>query len=217
MKCSKINILLVLIITTVGCSTTRIDEEVNTAFSISGDESIVLLSNSYHTGNQTELDFMDCLNNSILKKQDTFEIIPTRQFQNLFYPWFEPSTAPQSIEDLPKILGNELIKEKLSVMKIKYLIKITGETKTNASSGALSCAAGPGGGGCFGFAWWDDTSAYNASVWDLSQETSVGNVSANVTGTSMIPAIIIPIPILARTQSNACDGLSDQIVNFFSG
>ena len=217
MKRSKINILLVLIITAVGCSTTRIDEEVNTAFTISGDESIVLLSNSYHTGNQTELDFMDCLNNSILKKQDTFEIIPTRQFQNLFYPWFEPSTAPQSIEDLPKILGNELIKEKLSVMKIKYLIKITGETKTNASSGAHSCAAGPGGGGCFGFAWWDDTSAYNASVWDLSQETSVGNVSANVTGTSMIPAIIIPIPILARTQSNACDGLSDQIVNFFSG
>ena len=217
MKLSKINILLLLIITAVGCSTTRIDEEVNTAFTISGDESIVLLSNSYHTGNQTELDFMDCLNNSILKKQDTFEIIPTRQFQNLFYPWFEPSTAPQSIEDLPKILGNELIKEKLSVMKIKYLIKITGETKTIASSGALSCAAGPGGGGCFGFAWWDDTSAYNASVWDLSQETSVGNVSANVTGTSMIPAIIIPIPILARTQSNACDGLSDQIVNFFSG
>ena len=217
MKRSKINILLLLIITAVGCSTTRIDEEVNTAFTISGDESIVLLSNSYHTGNQTELDFMDCLNNSILKKQDTFEIIPTRQFQNLFYPWFEPSTAPQSIDDLPKILGNELIKEKLSAMKIKYLIKITGETKTNASSGALSCAAGPGGGGCFGFAWWDDTSAYNASVWDLSQETSVGNVSANVTGTSMIPAIIIPIPILARTQSNACDGLSDQIVNFFSG
>ena len=217
MKRSKINILLLLIITAVGCSTTRIDEEGNSAFTISGDESIVLLSNSYHTGNQTELDFMDCLNNSILKKQDTFEIIPTRQFQNLFYPWFEPSTAPQSIEDLPKILGNELIKEKLSVMKIKYLIKITGETKTNASSGALSCAAGPGGGGCFGFAWWDDTSAYNASVWDLSQETSVGNVSANVTGTSMIPAIIIPIPILARTQSNACDGLSDQIVNFFSG
>ena len=217
MKRSKINILLLLIITTVGCSTTRIDEEVNTAFTISGDESIVLLSNSYHTGNQTELDFMDCLNNSILKKQDTFEIIPTRQFQNLFYPWFEPSTAPQSIEDLPKILGNELIKEKLSAMKIKYLIKITGETRTNSSSGALSCAAGPGGGGCFGFAWWDDTSAYNASVWDLSQETSVGNVSANVTGTSMIPAIIIPIPILARTQSNACDGLSDQIVNFFSG
>ncbi len=216
MESSKKYFAFLLFFIIAGCSTTRVDEEINTAFTISGDESIVLLSNSYHTGNQTELDFMDCLNTSISKKQNTFEIIPTRQFQNLFYPWFEPSTAPQSIEDLPKILNNELITNQLSEMKIKYLIKITGETKTNASSGALSCAAGPGGGGCFGFAWWDDTSAYNASVWDLSQKTSVGNVSANVTGTSMIPAIVIPIPILARTQSNACEGLSDQIVSFFS-
>ena len=216
MGSSKKYFAFLLFFIIAGCSTTRVDEEVNTAFTISSDESIVLLSNSYHTGNQTELDFMDCLNTSISKKQNTFEIIPTRQFQNLFYPWFEPSTAPQSIEDLPKILNNELITNQLSEMKIKYLIKITGETKTNASSGALSCAAGPGGGGCFGFAWWDDTSAYNASVWDLSQKTSVGNVSANVTGTSMIPAIVIPIPILARTQSNACEGLSDQIVSFFS-
>ena len=216
MEISKNFILVLFFLIMVGCSTTRVDEEVNTAFTISGDESIVLLSNSYHTGNQTELDFMDCLYSSISKKQNTFEIIPTKQFQNLFYPWFEPSTAPQSIEELPKILSNELIKNQLSEMKIKYLIKITGETKTNASSGALSCAAGPGGGGCFGFAWWDDTSAYKASVWDLFQEASVGNVSANVTGTSMIPAIVIPIPILARTQSNACEGLSDQIVSFFS-
>ena len=212
----KISILAFFFILISGCSTTRVDEEVNTAFTISDDESIVLLSNSYHTGNQTEMDFMNCLNSSITKKQNSFEIISTRQFQNLFYPWFEPSTAPQSIEDLPKLLSNELIKSKLFDMKIKYLIKITGETKTNASSGALSCAAGPGGGGCFGFAWWDDTSAYSASVWDLFQETSVGTVSASVTGTSMIPAIVIPIPILARTQSNACDGLSDQIVSFFS-
>ena len=212
----KISILAFFFILISGCSTTRVDEEVNTAFTISDDESIVLLSNSYHTGNQTEMDFMNCLNNSITKKQNSFEIISTKKFQNLFYPWFEPSTAPQSIEDLPKLLSNELIKSKLFDMKIKYLIKITGETKTNASSGALSCAAGPGGGGCFGFAWWDDTSAYSASVWDLFQETSVGTVSASVTGTSMIPAIVIPIPILARTQSNACDGLSDQIVNFFS-
>jgi hypothetical protein len=212
----KISILAVFFILISGCSTTRVDEEVNTAFTISDDESIVLLSNSYHTGNQTEMDFMNCLNSSITKKQNSFEIISTRQFQNLFYPWFEPSTAPQSIEDLPKLLSNELIKSKLFDMKIKYLIKITGETKTNASSGALSCAAGPGGGGCFGFAWWDDTSAYSAAVWDLFQETSVGTVSASVTGTSMIPAIVIPIPILARTQSNACDGLSDQIVSFFS-
>lgn len=199
-----------------GCSTTRIDEEVSAAYSIKEGESIVLLSDSYHTGNKTENDFMDCLNKSLLRKQNTFNIISTNDFQNMFYPWFEPSTAPQKIDDLPKLLNKEIIKNKLDQLQIKYLIKITGETKTNASSGALSCAAGPGGGGCFGFAWWDDTSSYEASIWDLSQEVAVGNVSASVSGTSVIPAIIIPIPILARTQSNACVGLSEQIAGFFS-
>ena len=198
------------------CSTTRIDEEVNVAYSIKEGESIVLLSDSYHTGNKTENDFMDCLNKSLLKKQNQFNIISTNDFQNIFYPWFEPSTAPQKIDDLPKLLNKEIIKNKLDELQIKYLVKITGETITNASSGALSCAAGPGGGGCFGFAWWDDTSSYEASIWDLRQETSVGNVSASVSGTSVIPAIIIPIPILARTQANACVGLSDQIAVFFS-
>ena len=212
----RLPILIFVSLLITSCSTTRIDQEVNAAYSIKEGESIVVLSDSYHTGNKTENDFMDCLNRSLSKKQDQFNVISTTEFQNIFYPWFEPSTAPQNIEDLPKLLGKEIIKDKLDELEIKYLVKVTGETKTNASSGALSCAAGPGGGGCFGFAWWDDTSSYEASVWDLSQETSVGNLSANVSGTSVIPAIVIPIPILARTQSNACEGLTQQIVGFFS-
>ena len=212
----RLPILIFVSLLITSCSTTRIDQEVNAAYSIKDGESIVVLSDSYHTGNKTENDFMDCLNRSLSKKQDQFNVISTTEFQNIFYPWFEPSTAPQNIEDLPKLLGKQIIKNKLDELEIKYLVKVTGETKTNASSGALSCAAGPGGGGCFGFAWWDDTSSYEASVWDLSQETSVGNLSANVSGTSVIPAIVIPIPILARTQSNACEGLTQQIVGFFS-
>jgi len=212
----RLPILIFISLLITSCSTTRIDQEVNAAYSIKDGESIVVLSDSYHTGNKTENDFMDCLNRSLSKKQDQFNIISTTEFQNIFYPWFEPSTAPQNIEDLPKVLGKQIIKDKLDELEIKYLVKVTGETKTNASSGALSCAAGPGGGGCFGFAWWDDTSSYEASVWDLSQEASVGNLSANVSGTSVIPAIVIPIPILARTQSNACEGLTQQIVGFFS-
>ena len=212
----RLPILIFVSLLITSCSTTRIDQEVNAAYSIEDGESIVVLSDSYHTGNKTENDFMDCLNRSLSKKQDQFNVISTTEFQNIFYPWFEPSTAPQNIEELPKLLSKQIIKDKLDELEIKYLVKVTGETKTNASSGALSCAAGPGGGGCFGFAWWDDTSSYEASVWDLNQVTSVGNLSANVSGTSVIPAIVIPIPILARTQSNACEGLTQQIVGFFS-
>ena len=198
------------------CTTSRLEEQVNLPLNLNKGESIAVISNSYHSGNQTEYDFIQCVNKSLSKKQDYFNLIQTEYFQNMLYPWLEPRTAPQTPEDLPEFLSRDLVRGTLETHNVKYLINISGETKTNSSSGALSCAAGPGGGGCFGLAWWDDTSSYSASVWDIAQQSSVGSVSATVSGTSVIPALIIPIPIIARTKSSACDGLVTQLLKFFS-
>lgn len=199
-----------------GCTTTRLEEQTNLPFKILEGDSVVITSNSYHAGSETENDFLLCINKSLSNKQKMFNVIPTQQFINELYPWFEPRTAPQTTEDLSNFLNKDLVRKKIQTLDVKYFINISGQTKTNSSSGALSCAAGPGGAGCFGLAWWDDTSAYTASIWDLNQESTVGNVSANVSGTSVIPALIIPIPIIARTQKTACEELADQILNFFS-
>ncbi len=198
------------------CTTSRLEEQVNLPLNLKEGESVVVISNSYHSANQTEYDFIQCVNKSLSKKQDYFNLIQTEYFQNMLYPWLEPRTAPQTPEDLSEFLSRDLVRGTLETHNIKYLINISGETKTNSSSGALSCAAGPGGGGCFGLAWWDDTSSYSASVWDIAQQSSVGSVSATVSGTSVIPALIIPIPIIARTKSSACDGLVTQLLNFLS-
>mgnify|MGYP001197507150 FL=1 len=198
------------------CTTSRLEEQVNLPLNLNEGESVVVISNSYHSANQTEYDFIQCVNKSLSKKQDYFNLIQTEYFQNMLYPWLEPRTAPQTPEDLPELLSRDLVRGTLETHNVKYLINISGETKTNSSSGALSCAAGPGGGGCFGLAWWDDTSSYSASVWDIAQESSVGSVSATVSGTSVIPALIIPIPIIARTKSSACNGLVTQLLKFFS-
>ena len=198
------------------CTTSRLEEQVNLPLNLNEGESVVVISNSYHSGNQTEYDFIQCVNKSLSKKQDYFNLIQTEYFQNMLYPWLEPRTAPQTPEDLPEFLSRDLVRGTLEKHNVKYLINISGETKTNSSSGALSCAAGLGGGGCFGLAWWDDTSSYSASVWDIAQQSSVGSVSATVSGTSVIPALIIPIPIIARTKSSACDGLVKQLLNFLS-
>ena len=198
------------------CTTSRLEEQVNLPLNLKEGESVVVISNSYHSANQTEYDFIQCVNKSLSKKQDYFNLIQTEYFQNMLYPWLEPRTAPQTPEDLPEFLSRDLVRGTLETHNVKYLINISGETKTNSSSGALSCAAGPGGGGCFGLAWWDDTSSYSASVWDIAQQSSVGSVSATVSGTSFIPALIIPIPIIARTKSSACDGLVKQLLSFLS-
>jgi hypothetical protein len=153
-----------------GCTTTRLEEQTNLPFEILEGESVVITSNSYHVGNETETDFLQCINKSLIKKQKTFNVIPTQQFINQLYPWFEPRTAPQTTDDLSSFLARDLVREKIETLDVKYFVNISGQTTTNSSSGALTCAAGPGGGGCFGLAWWDDTSSYSASIWDLSQE-----------------------------------------------
>jgi hypothetical protein len=88
------------------------------------------------------------------------------------------------------------------------------ETKNLAKLMGLSCAAGPGGGGCFGFAWWQNDADYDASVWDLQGLESAGTISADVSGTSFMPALVIPLPFIARTQSKACKSLANQLHSF---
>jgi len=51
-------------------------------------------------------------------------------------------------------------------------------------------------------------------VWDLRELESSGTVSADVSGTSFMPALVIPLPLIARTQARACKTLADQLHNF---
>ena len=47
-----------------------------------------------------------------------------------------------------------------------------------------------------------------------AQQSLQGTVTADVSGTSFLPAIVIPIPLIARTQAKACKGLADQLKLF---
>ena len=97
---------------------------------------------------------------------------------------------------------------------VRYIVWLDGDTERVAEGGSLSCAAGPGGGGCFGFAWWQNDADYEASVWDLNGYASAGTISADVSGTSFLPALVVPIPLIARTQTKACKGLAQQLRTF---
>jgi hypothetical protein len=104
----------------------------------------------------------------------------------------------------------ETIREK----GVRYIIWLDGDTDKVAGGGSMSCAAGPGGGGCFGFAWWQKDANYDATIWDLTGLEDAGTIRADVSGTSFLPAIIIPIPLIARTQAKACKGLADELKLF---
>ena len=96
------------------------------------------------------------------------------------------------------------------------MIWIDGSTVETNSSGSMTCGVGPGGAGCFGFGTWGNAADYEATIWDFTDEIEVGRISANTSGQSYMPAVVVPIPIIAPVQGTACDSLGDQLLKYLS-
>jgi len=184
------------------------------ATGIAEGEGVVIMAKSYHLGNETEANFIACIGDSIGRGSTGLRVIPNREFIDSLFPWFEPRTAPAETKGLPALMARPGVADMIRQKGVRYIIWLDGDTDKVAGGGSMSCAAGPGGGGCFGFAWWQKDADYDATVWDLTGLEDAGTVSADVSGTSFLPAIVIPIPLIARTQAKACKGLADQLKLF---
>lgn len=212
----KLMALLVIPLLLSACnSKTRIDEYRQSPTSImNAEESVVILGRRHSSGHETEIDFVSCVGESLSSGESAIEVIPEKLFVDAMYPYFETSTAPMDVKNLDKLVQNPAVAEKFAEFRLRFFIWIDGSTETTDKKGSISCAIGPGGGGCFGFATWDDEANYEASIWDFKNLQLSGKIHAETRGTSYLPAIIIPIPLLARVQSGACKGMAAQIKSF---
>ena len=197
-----------------GCVTQRVENVRETATGISEGEGIVIMAKSYHLGNETEAKFISCVGESVGRGRSGLRVIPNNEFVDALFPWFEPRTAPAETKGLPILMSRPGVAERIKEKGVRYVVWLDGDTDKVAGGGSMSCAAGPGGGGCFGFAWWQNDANYEASVWDLSGLEDAGTVSADVSGTSFLPAIVVPIPLIARARAKACNALADQLKLF---
>ena len=197
-----------------GCVTQRVENVRETATGIEEGEGVVIMAKSYHLGNETEANFISCVGDSVGRGSSGLRVVPNNEFVDALFPWFEPRTAPAETKGLPALMSRPGVAEKIRETGVRYIVWLDGDTDKVAGGGSMSCAAGPGGGGCFGFAWWQNDANYQASVWDLTGLEDAGTVSADVSGTSFLPAIVIPIPLIARARAKACNALADQLKLF---
>ena len=201
-----------------GCVTSTVDQMVfNEPTEGIGSATVVILGRRHASDYDTEPEFVECVGDHIASGDGSIEVITELDFVNDFYPWFEPRTAPLQIDDLERLLQRQpVVAEKLASLKTQYMIWIDGSTVDSDSSGSLTCAIGPGGGGCFGFGTWASNAKYEATIWDFSEHAEVGRISTSASGQSYMPAVVIPIPIIAPVQGTACDGIGDQLLQFLS-
>lgn len=201
-----------------GCVTSTVDEMVFNAPTVESmkDASIVILGRRHASDYETEPDFISCIGDHIERGNSEVEIIGELDFMNALYPWFEPRTAPLRPADIDRLLLQPPVADKLAELKTEYMIWIDGTTVQTNASGSMSCAVGPGGAGCFGFGTWGNDSEYEATIWDFTDKAEVGRVSTSTSGQSYMPAVVVPIPIIAPVKGTACDSLGDQLLQFLS-
>jgi hypothetical protein len=146
-----------------------------------------------------------------------FKIYGEQEFTDALFPWFEPSTAPANAAGLKVLLQRPGVTERLQQIGVRYVVWLDGNTKKTDGGGSVACAAGPGGAGCIGVGWWEKESGYVASIWDMQTATQLGEVTADVTGTSVLIGAVAPIPIITPVRRKACDRLSEQLRSFLVG
>ena len=201
-----------------GCVATTVQQIRHGDTGIDSDQVIAILGRFSHTENETENEFIKCVSNRAEDGADGVDVMSEAEFIDELFPWFEPRRAPANIDELGSLLDRPLIRKKVEDMGVRYLVWVGGRTQRVDQSGTVHCAMATGAlPACFGFLSWEGEADYEANVWDISKGVSVGKLSSEASGTSFIPAIIVPLPFIAPVQSAACTTLASRLKEFIGG
>lgn len=214
---NKAAISYVLTCFLASCTSTTVDEFRQGETGIESDESVVILGRRQASDFETKSDFVECVGKGMSQGENAISVVPEREFIDAMFPWFEPRTAPLRATDLEQLLAEDVVAQKMNEFGIRYMVWVEGFTETTGRTGSISCTVGPGGGGCFGFGTWEDDANFDARVWDVNSLRNVGTINADATGQSYLPALVVPIPLIARVETNACNRLAAQLKDFVNG
>lgn len=209
--------LLAALAVLAGCTSTTVDEFRQGETGIASDEAVVILGRRQASDYETRSEFVQCVGDRMARGEGAINVVPEQEFVDAMFPWFEPRTAPLRTRDLEQLMSENVVAEKMSEFGIRYIVWLDGFTETTDRGGSISCTIGPGGGGCFGFGTWEDDANFDARVWDVGSLTNVGTINTDATGQSYLPALVVPIPLIARVEANACSRLATQLKDFVNG
>ena len=198
-----------------GCTTVAVDHIKHLATDLRAGESVVVIGRRSGGNYETEPELVSCIGNLLAHGKDGLRVIPEQEFVDSLYPWFEARTAPNHVGQMQRLLSFERIADVFNSYNVHYIIWVDGNTEKTRSSGSINCGISASGIACFGFGTWDKTSEYEASVWDYRTQKLIGKVSSIADGTSYMPAVVIPIPLIAAVQKEACKGMANQLKQFF--
>lgn len=210
-------VVVIMFCFTAACTTINVDHvQLEDDLDIRSGDAIVVLGRHHSAEFETEPSLIRCIGGKLKRSTRNVRIIPETEFVDMFYPWFEARTAPITPARLKVVLDQPQVAQRIADLNVRYFVWVEGSTERTGSAGSMTCSVGPGGGGCFGFGTWEDTSEYETVIWNIEEFKEIGRISTDAVGTSYMPAFIVPIPLLAMVEGDACKGMANQLVRFFN-
>jgi hypothetical protein len=154
---------------------------------------------------------MKCLRERLAHAAPPVDLISSASVRMDFFPWLEPSLAPTSVEDARRWLAEPATRQKLRALGVRHVLEFHGETKLDLPGGGMVFGGGFGAGGFFGYVHGTRESSFAAVVLDIEESGIPHDASVTERGSVHIPAFILPIPLIAQTESKACDELASRI------
>jgi hypothetical protein len=216
-------LLGVALIVSIGCARTEISDHLGEPTVMSLNQAIVVIpypltrymERFYAWRSQTEV--ADCLRSSMKSANPNLQFIELDVFRNALYPWFAPSTTPQSLEELASVMKNPLVQERMNSIGVRFVILVTGYTDEGDMDGPMFGAAGPGAAGVLGYASSDRETNVSVIVWDEKEMLSLGDVEVKKTGSVKVIGLIFPIVIPTFTEGPACKEIGVRLVRLLTG
>ena len=151
------------------CSTTaRFEPYKQTDAVLEEGEGIVILARRHHSTHEAEQDFVECMADELSSGRDAMVVHDSTEFEDMLYPWFEPAKAPLNMAAMSELLDKPSVAERVADSGVRFVVWLDGSTDRVSSGGSITCAAGIGGAGCMGLAFWDDDRRHDAASADVA-------------------------------------------------
>jgi hypothetical protein len=163
-------------------------------------------------------DVIQCVEESLRDEAPGLNVMPSRQFRNSFFPWFEPNTAPHSDEDLALLMDRDGVRQHVSDLGLRYVVSLSGRTYTVGKNSWGGCVGGYAGAACVTGMEIETQTDLTAAIHDFTSSRSVGEISATGAGTSAAGVILLlPYVVFSSAEADTCRALAKRINAFVTG
>lgn len=164
----------------------------------------------------SEIELESCLENTLIKSDTDFSIIPANDFRQAVFPNFSRAEAPRTAESITHLLGHPEFKKRTEALGLRYLALVGGSTQYQYKDGAVKFYLVGGYSAAIAWFWgksiWNNEASLNALVLDLNKPAKEELVNIETRDDSSFGIYLyVPIWTPSNVKKTACITLSQQI------